>query len=81
MAKERDATTKVLVAKLACQRMDLERKWSSYFKEAERKLRRAEQLMRDLKIARENLLRAQQRCREMEAQLKKQQDGKQELEG
>lgn len=80
MAKEREATGKLLVAKLNIQRMDLERKWSSYFKEAERKLRKAEQLMRDLKIARENLLKAQQRCREMEALLKKQQDGKTELE-
>ena len=38
MTKERDETQKVLAAKLNIQRMDLERKWSAYFKEAERKL-------------------------------------------
>jgi hypothetical protein len=41
MRKERNETGKILVAKLACQRMDLERQWSKYFKEAERKLKKA----------------------------------------
>lgn len=58
MRKERAETGKILVAKLNIQRMDLERQWSKYFKEAERKLKKAEALMFDLKQARENLLRA-----------------------
>jgi|LauGreDrversion4_2_1035121.scaffolds.fasta_scaffold116606_1 hypothetical protein len=71
MRKERAETGKILVAKLNIQRMDLERQWSKYFKEAERKLKKAEALMFDLKQARENLLRAQQKCREYEAKIAK----------
>lgn len=71
MRKERAETGKILVAKLNIQRMDLERQWSKYMKEAERKLKKAEALKLDLKQARENLLRAQQKLREYEAKIVK----------
>jgi len=48
-----------MTAKLAFQRMDLERKWSAYFKKAERQLQEAEAIMTELKQQRENNLRLQ----------------------
>lgn len=57
LKKERDETHKVLLAKLACQRTDLERKWSTYFKKAEATNKKNRDLEEKLKIARATLKR------------------------
>ena len=53
--QERNEVKKALISKLAFQRQDLERKWSVYFKEAERKLKKAEEQNQELRSRLENL--------------------------
>lgn len=61
LKKERDETHKVLLAKLACQRTDLERKWSAYFKKAEATNKKNKELEEKLRVARSTLKRVQKK--------------------
>ena len=76
---ERKQVIKDLEAKMAFQRMDLERKWSKYFQEAERKLAAAEAIQNDLKASRENFIRLEKKCRELETRLKQKTNDKEKL--